>query len=399
MMEKKLYIISVLGRDRPGLIASVTGVLANARANIIDIDQVVLRGLLAMFMIVDYSTSKVKSEEVNSMLKDKAKELGITIDVEPYIEYMLTTEPEKKVKDLVLVTILGKDKPGIVHSFSDLFYHLGTNIERIRMIARGEIIVTEYLVDTGDMGWSDLRGSLQKRASKVGMNIVFQPRDVFKRAKKLVVFDMDSTLVDAEIIDEIAKSSGVEERIRDVTRAAMNGEIEFEDALRERVKLLKGLDVKVLEDIAENTKLTPGAEELLATLKELGYKVALISGGFTFFTDRLKEKFNLNYAYANDLDIKDGKLTGKLKGRIIDAEAKRDIMKEIAAKEGLEMDEVIAIGDGANDRYLVEDAGLGIAFNPKKVLKKYADGVLTDNNIKGLLYCLGDYREKVLKKE
>lgn len=398
--NKNLYIISVLGKDRPGIVAGITRELANANANIIDIDQSVLRGLFTMFMIVDVKDSKIWFGEIQSRLLKKARELKVRINIEPYEEYGIGFK-KKKGKRLVLVTLLGKDKPGIVNKFSELFYNLGSNIERVRMIARGEIIVLEFMVnvDVKKIKKEVFREKLQSEAEKIDVNIIFQPKDVFHRAKKLVVFDMDSTIVDAEVIDEIGKAAGVEEEVKCVTERAMAGEIEFEDALRERVKLLKNLPVELLEEIAENLELTPGAQELLATLKELGYKIALISGGFTFFTDKLKEKLNFDYAYANELVVKDGRLTGDVAGRIIDAEAKRDIIKEIAKKEGITMDEVIAIGDGANDRFMLRDVGLGVGFNPKGVLKEFADGVLTDKNLKGILYCLGDYREKVLNDE
>ncbi len=396
--SKNLYIISVLGKDRRGIVAGITKELASVNANIIDIDQTVLRGLFTMFMLVDITDSKIWFGELQSNLLKKSKELKVRINIEPYEEYGIDTR-KKGHKKLVLVTLLGKDRPGIVNKFSELFYNLNSNIERIRMIARGEIIVVEFMVDIKEIKWKILREKLQSEAERIDMNIIFQPKDVFHRAKKLVVFDMDSTIVDAEIIDEIGIAAGVEEEVKTVTKRAMNGEIEFEEALRDRVKLLKNLPVSALDDVSENLELTPGANELLVTLKELGYKIALISGGFTFFTDRLKEKLNFDYAYANELVVKDGKLTGEITGRIIDAKAKRDIIKEIAKKEGITMDEVIAVGDGANDRFMLRDVGLGVGFNPKGVLKKYADGVLTDKNLKGILYCLGDYREKVLKDE
>jgi len=396
--NKNLYIISVLGKDRRGIVAVITKEIADVNANIIDIDQSVLRGLFTMFLIVDLSNSKIWFGELQSKLMEKASELKVRINIEPYEEYGIDFH-KKKGKKLVLVTLLGKDRPGIVNKFSGLFFDLDSNIERIRMIARGEIIVLEFMVDIKKIKWEVLREKLQKESEAIDMNIIFQPKDVFHRAKKLVVFDMDSTIVDAEVIDEIGKAAGVEEEVKGITKRTMEGEIEFEDALRARVKLLKNLPVEVLEAIAENLELTPGAQELLITLKELGYKIALISGGFTFFTDKLKEKLNFDYAYANKLVVVDGKLTGEVAGRIIDANVKRDIIKEIAKKEGITMDEIIAVGDGANDRFMLRDVGLGIGFNPKGVLKEFADGVLTDKNLKGILYCLGDYRGKILKDE
>ncbi len=395
MKKKNLYVISVLGEDRPGLVAGLTRVLAKASANIIDIDQSVLRGLFAMFMVVDYSDTIITSSEINSALFDRAKELNTTIEIKPYSEY-ISKELPQEAKNHMIVTLLGKDKPGVIYIFSNLFCSLGVNIERIRMIARGELIVMEFLVDTRDVR---LKDQLQETAERVDMDIVFQSKDIFNGAKRMVVFDMDKTLVDVEIIDEIARVAGVETEVKKITESAMQGDIEFKDALRRRVKLLKGLPVGILEEIADNIKLTSGAEDLILTLKDLGYKTALISGGFSFFTEKLREKFDIDYAFGNELVVKNGKLTGEVKEPIIDAKEKREILIKIAKMENLTMDEIIAIGDGANDRYMIDDVGLGIAFNPKGVLKKFADGVITQKNIAGILYCLGDYREKVLKDE
>lgn len=395
--EKNLYIVSIYGKDHSGIVSGITKEIAAADINIIDIDQNVLRELFTMFMLIDLSDSKISAEELQTKLLEKALSLKVKVNIEPYREHIEVHK--KKSKKLVLVTLLGKDSPGIVNKFSMLFYKLNLNIEKIKMIARGEVIVLEFMVDIKGMEWKVLRENLQKEAKTIDMSIIFQSKDVFHKAKKLIVFDMDSTIIDMEVIDEIAKVAGVEEIVKSVTQRAMKGELDFEEALRERVKLLKGLSTKVLDDIAKNLELTSGALELLTTLKELGYKIALISGGFTYFTDRLKKDLNFDYAFGNKLVVKDGKLTGEVEGRIIDAEAKRDIIREIAKAEGITLNEVIAVGDGANDRFMLQDVGLGIGFNPKNILREYADGILTKENIKGILYCLGDYRERELRKE
>jgi len=211
-----------------------------------------------------------------------------------------------------------------------------------------------------------------------------QPYTTFRREKRLIVFDMDSTLVDAEIIDELAKEAGVDKEVAQLTERAMNGEISFKEALEERVRLLKGLPVEVLENIYSRIKLTEGAKELVRSLKEAGYKVAVVSGGFSYFTDRLKEELGLDYAFGNELEIKDGRLTGRIKGRIIDAREKARIVEEIARKEGISPENVVAVGDGANDRLMIERAGLGIAFNAKEILKDVADGSISKENLVGL---------------
>jgi phosphoserine phosphatase len=216
-----------------------------------------------------------------------------------------------------------------------------------------------------------------------------------------VVFDCDSTLIQSEVIDELAKFAGAGDRVKEMTAKAMNGEIDFDQAIKQRVRLLEGLTVEQLKLLAENIRLTPGTEELISALHYMGYKVALISGGFSFFTNYLKKRLNLDYVFANELAIENGMTTGQIKGDIIDAERKGEIIKEIASFENISLDQIVAVGDGANDRFMLENAGLAIAFNPKEILKRYSDGMITTENILGLLYFLGipDSELKKIKKQ
>ncbi|MDH5635892.1 MAG: phosphoserine phosphatase SerB, partial [Candidatus Bathyarchaeota archaeon] len=273
------------------------------------------------------------------------------------------------------------------------------NIERIRMIAYGELNAMEILIDINDISLSleNFKKNLDKACEDVGQDVVFQTETVFRRPKRLIVFDVDGTLIDSEMIDELAKAAGVGRKVSEITLRAMNGEIEFKQALMERARLLKGLDVEVLETIAENLQITPSAEELINALKALGYKIALISGGFTHFVEKIKEKLGIDYAYANRLVIKDGKLTGELVKPIIDAERKAKLIRDIAEKENLLMEEIVAVGDGANDRFMLQNSGLGIALYPKEILQKVADGIITKENLAGILYCLGAPEEKLEK--
>ena len=250
--------------------------------------------------------------------------------------------------------------------------------------------------DRSDLSHSDghtqygrILQALSEVAKKVGMDMIAQPEHTFKKRKKVIVFDMDSTIVDGEMIDEMAKLAGVEKEVATLTEKGMRGEIDFEKSLRTRVSFLKGLKIKTLEPFAKTLKLTRGSEEMVATLKEMGFKVALISGGFTYFTDILKKRLGFDYAFGNRLEIERDRLTGRVKGRIIDANRKAEIMDEICRREGITRDEVVAVGDGSNDRIMVANAGLGIAFNAKEILKKVADGAITKDHMKGILYCLG----------
>jgi phosphoserine phosphatase len=257
------------------------------------------------------------------------------------------------------------------------------------MIARGELFAMEMSVDLREANFSLLRQDLTVVSKNVGMDIIAQPEHIFKKRKKVIVFDMDSTIVDGEIIDEMAKLAGVGKKVTAITERGMRGEIDFSESLRRRVAFLKSLRIRGLESLARTFKLTQGSEELIGALKEMGFKVALISGGFSYFTDVLKKRLGFDYAFGNELEMKEGKLTGKIRGRIIDAKRKAEILDEICRKEGITRDEVVAVGDGSNDRIMVANAGLGIAFNAKEILREVADGAITKDHLKGVLYCLG----------
>jgi len=257
------------------------------------------------------------------------------------------------------------------------------------MIARRDFFAMEMIVDLRTATFVRLRERLTAIAEKISMDIVFQPEATYEKRKKLIVFDMDSTVVDVEIIDELAKQAGVEKMICELTARSMSGMMDFEDSLRERVLLLRGLSVEALDIVAKDLRLTKGASELISALKEMGFKIAVISGGFTYFTDILRKRLGLDYAFGNELEIRNGTVTGRLKGPIIDAARKATIVEEICEHEGITTDEVVAVGDGSNDRLMVASVGLGIGFNAKTILKKVADGTVSKDHMKGILYCMG----------
>jgi phosphoserine phosphatase len=391
-MNKSFIVITATGKDKPGLTTEITEYIAKAKGNIVDIEAFSMRGLFAIFMIVDCRAMSISFEILKTHLMGIGKKIELDVNIEP-----LPAGRRKSGKKLVLLTTLGKDRPGIVAKISGFLFQNNANIERIRMIAYGELNAMEILIDIHDMTISiqDFKEALNRECKKVGQDVVFQKEAVFRRPKRLIVFDVDGTLIDAEIIDELAKAAGVGGKVSEITSRAMNGEIEFKKALKKRVKLLKGLDSTILNSLVENLDVTSGAEELIIALKALGYKIALISGGFTQFVEKIKEKLGIDYVYANKLIIEDGKLTGELVEPIIDAERKAELIGEIAEKENLLMEQVVAVGDGANDRFMLENSGLGIALYPKEVLQKVASGVITKDNLVGILYCLGAPEEKL----
>lgn len=388
-MPENLIVVTVLGKDRPGVLAGITKVLADANVNIVDIEQIVIRRLLSLFLLVDLSTSKLSYSDVRDSLLRKGDALSVQTTVAPAEEYITNTK-ESEEKKTYAITVLGVDRPGIVANISGELAGMKVNIEQIKMISRGALLAMGMLVDIPqEADLNDVKLRLGHVCEKLSMDFIIQPEDVYRQKKKLVVFDMDSTIIDAEVIDELAKVVGVGDKAAEITAKGLRGEIDFEEGVRQRVKLLSGTPIKVLDDIAENIKLTPGSEELIKALKEMDFKIALISGGFTYFTDRIKERFGFDYAFGNDLVIKEGRLTGEIRGKIIDRVRKGELLDDLLQKEGLAREEIVAIGDGASNQIMLNNAGLGIAFNTKEVLKQVADGVITKNNLKGLLYCLG----------
>ncbi|MBW2607636.1 MAG: phosphoserine phosphatase SerB [Deltaproteobacteria bacterium] len=380
-----LYVISAVGKDKPGLVHSLTNVLSDLNINIVDADARAVRGHFSMFLVVDLITSECSYEDMVQALETVSANFNLGLRTEKYV-----AGRRKSNKKLMVLTFMGRDRPGLVASISGILSENSINIEQIKMIARGEYIAIDMTIDTCDFHHTQsLRKVLYKHAEKLGLDISLRNDNIASRPKRVIVFDCDSTIIQQEVIDELAKTARVDQVVKEITNKAMNGDIDFQEALRERVKLLRGMPVEKLELLINTIKLTPGAEELISTLRSMGYKIAVISGGFSFFTDHLKNLLNLDYVFANELEIENGIVTGKIKGEIIDAEKKGELLKQIADIEGITVDQIVAVGDGSNDRFMLSNAGLAIGFNPKEILKDYSDGVITSDNISGLLYFLG----------
>ena len=387
MSEEDLYVVTVVGEDRVGLVASVTRLLFEADLNIVDIEQSVIHSQFTMVLLVQPFKPGFDVRQLRRALKDIGRDLSLNIGVMPLGEFRGLRLAEEKTP--YVFTIVGSDRPGVVAAISRVLAEGSANIEKIKMIARGEFLAMEMLVDIRGGNFPTLRERLTEVAREIGMDIIAQPERMYKKRKKVIVFDMDSTIVDMEIIDEMARFCGMGRSVEEITERGMRGEIDFAQSLRERAKCLKGMGLDELKSLTESMRLTEWAAELVSALKEMGFKIALISGGFDFFTNVLKERLGFDYAFGNQLEIEEGRLTGKVKGRIIDAKRKAEIVDEVCTREGVTREEVVAVGDGANDQIMVTNAGLGIAFNAQDVLKRVADGSLTKDNLKGVLYCLG----------
>ena len=386
--SEDFIVITVNGPDAPGIVSSITSILSENAVKIIDIEQIVIRKLILLSMMLDLRESK--GGQI-SLLKDlllEAKRLNVELDfkIASYDEHL-----QHDNNFMYAVTCLGeKITAQVVAQISNAIYSENVNIERITQLSQGELSCIEMIVKTDKtINVQDMTGKLLSISSDFGVDIAVQKENIFRRSKRLVVMDMDSTLIQVEVIDELAKSAGHGEEVRGITSKAMNGELSFNESLNKRVELLRGLDENVLDEIYHNIPFTPGAKKLVKILKKLGYKTAVISGGFTFFTDRLKNELGLDYAFANELEIKDGKLTGKVLGEIINGESKAEILEDIADKENISLDQVVAIGDGANDLLMLDKAGLGIAFNAHKTVREKADYNISQKNLDSIIYLLG----------
>ena len=387
-MDNKMVLLTLTGPDRTGIIAAVTGHIAEAGARIRDIEQSVTHTLLSLSVLIDFPTGESDQKPLVKELLFLAKELGLDLD------FQVLSEAEyrrKTTRNAYVVTILGGEVNALALArVSHILAENAVNIERISKLTQGQLRCVEFLITTTpDLDVKAMTRKLLHTGASVGVDIAVQKESLYRRAKRLVVMDMDSTLIQVEVIDELARVAGVGEQVAEITERAMNGELDFSGALRERVALLKGLKAEALEQVYRNIPLTPGARNLVTILKRLGFKTAVISGGFQFFTDRLKADLGLDYAYANGLEIVDGIVTGQVAGTIVDGARKAQLLEEIAAKEGITLDQTIAIGDGANDLPMLGRAGLGIAFNAKARVREQADFHINQQNLDSILYLLG----------
>lgn len=381
-----LWVISFIGRDRPGLIRDILERPAEMNVNIVDMDQRVLQGLFVMSLVADFSAARTTPAQLEEYLQLNAAGLGVQFSILPLEQYRGRRTFKKH---LYAVTILAKDRVGIIRDVAALAARKNINIERTYVTARGDLISIEFVMDFADCDPSRCRDEVREECERLGLDVVVQELDKARKEKRLIIFDMDMTIVDFEIINKLASYAGVDKEVKSITEKAMNGEIDFAESLRRRVRLLRGMPVSTLQAIAGDLQLTPGSEELIHHLKQVGYKIALISGGFTYFTDVLKERLGFDYTFANRLEIVDGVLTGEILGDIIDAKAKGNIVNRLAEMEGIDPDCVVAVGDGANDCLMIQNAGLGVAFNAKEILKKVSDGSISRENLLGLLNVLG----------
>lgn len=379
-------LVQVSGHDRPGITAGLMDLLAAGEAEIYDVEQVVVRGRLNLSLLVHVPDG-------SSAIKDLVFygwERGLAVEFEVVEELPAVASPSR----MTVVTLMGTTiSPGCFGAVAKAIAEGGGNIERIVRLSRYPVVSYELAVSGGDLEVT--RRALGEASADHGLDIAVQTDGLHRRAKRMVFLDVDSTLIQDEVIDMLAEAAGVTDPVRDITERAMSGELDFEEALRARVALLEGLEASVLEDVAGRIRLTPGARTLLRTLKRLGMKVGVVSGGFTFFTDRLAGELGLDHTAANTLEIVDGRVTGRVVGPIVDRARKAEVLRSVAEEEGIPLAQTVAIGDGANDLDMLSAAGLGIAFNAKPVVQRAADTAVSVPYLDAILFVLGIRREDV----
>jgi phosphoserine phosphatase len=400
----ELVLIRVSGADKPGLTANITAILAQYDVTILDIGQAEIHDSLSLGILAAIPATA----ESGSVLKDvlfKAHEIGLTVsftpvDSESYEQWVSGQGKDRHIITLLARTISAKHIARITAIVAEHELNID-NITRLtgRVPLEQELdnsIPTRACVEFSVRGLADqavLREKFLAVSNDLDVDIAVQEDNVYRRNRRLVAFDMDSTLIEAEVIDELAAAAGVGEQVAEITERAMRGELDFTASFHERVALLKGLSGDVLQDIAERLPVTEGAERLIRNLKSLGYTTVILSGGFNYFGNYLKDKLGIDYVFANELDMEDGIVTGKVTGTVVDGNRKAQLLREIAEKEGIRLEQTIAVGDGANDLPMLSIAGLGIAFRAKPVVQESAKQSISTLGLDGVLYLLG-YRDR-----
>lgn len=396
--EPAILLINISGEDHPGVTAQLTGVLARYDAMILDIGQADIHHTLSLGIM--FMTTNALAGEIMKDLLLKAYELGITIKFSPISRQDYDNWVGRQGKNRWIITILGRKLTARhIALVSAEIARQGLNIDGIQRLTgrmplgdanlKQSKSCVEFSVRGNPTDYHELQRRFMQVSSDEGFDISLQQDTIYRRSRRLICFDMDSTLIETEVIDELARCAGVGDKVSAITERAMRGEIDFNESFKERVALLKGLDVSVMEEIAARLPLTEGAERTMQVLKRVGYKIAILSGGFNFFGNYLKAKLGIDYVYANELEIEDGKLTGRYVGDVVDGRRKAELLKLIAQVENVDIAQTIAVGDGANDLPMLTTAGLGIAFHAKPKVKQSADQSISSIGLDGVLYFLG----------
>ena len=388
---KNLLMVNVSGQDRPGITATLVRVLMEHNVEVVDIEQASLQNLLGLYLLLDLSKASDSKDSVIKDLLFEASKLNLTLNFRFFSPNEVLALNQR---NLYVLTHFGG-----THALAELSRILGeenVNIEMISSLAHHDALSVEMILNVNSASsLSRLKQQIMVKSHELNIDLALQKMEAYRKNKRLIFFDMDSTLVDMEIIDEMARRAGVYREVSRITEKAMRGDFDFEESLIQRVALIKGLAVSELTEIRDNMRLSQGVEELTTTLRWLGYKLGVITGGFDFFSDYLKEKLGFDFAFANKLEIKNNVLTGRIVGPIIDAAQKARIVNQTSCDQGILLDQTVVVGDGANDALMLGQAGLGIAYNAKKGVDRAANVSLGRSRLKNILYLLGVTEEDI----
>lgn len=397
---KKIVLINVSGQDQPGITRNVSNILTQYNVQILDIGQAVIHDQLSLGLLIKIpAEAETESAPVFKDLLFSMHEMGLQLKFTPISEDDYEVWVNAQGKARYIITALSRSLTAEqIFRLTTIITDNGLNIQGItRLSGRFSLknpptkrrFGVEFQVRGEPINAQSMRLSFLECASSLGVDVSFQKDDRYRRHRRLICFDMDSTLIQAEIIDELASEAGVGSQVKEITESAMRGEIDFNESFRKRVALLKGLSADRLDEISNRIELTEGAEELISTLKGMGLKTAILSGGFTFFGRKLKQRLGIDYLFANELVIQDNKVTGEVKEPIVNGQRKADLLKLIADQEGIRLEQVVAVGDGANDLPMIGLAGLGIAFQAKPKVRQSAEHAISNLGLDGILYMLG----------
>ena len=397
-IKEEQILVRISGQDRPGLTASIMSILAKYDAKVLDIGQADIHSTLTLGILI--RMDEMHSGQVMKDLLFKATELGVNIGFSPITDEEYEQWVGQQGKHRYILTIIGRSLSARqIEAATRVIASQGLNIDSIlRLTGRPSLLhpernvraCIEFSLRGTPSNRSAMQADLMRLASDMEFDFSFQRDDMFRRMRRLICFDMDSTLIQTECIDELAMRAGVGDEVKVITESAMRGEIDFKESFTRRVALLKGLDVSVMQDIADHLPVTEGVDRLMTVLKRCGYKIAILSGGFTFFGEQLQRRYGIDYMYANELEVDDnGKLTGRYVGEIVDGHRKAELLKLIAQVEKVNLAQTIAVGDGANDLPMISQAGLGIAFHAKPRVVATAKQSINTIGLDGVLYFLG----------